>query len=408
MFKIKNPLFWSIGLRYSGAFGSNKFASFVSTMSVIGVCLGVAALIVVISVMNGLEGNMKDRVLSVVSHAVVTDNTGVINPDDVLYNRLKQEEHVTNVSPIIETEAIIQSHKKLTAVSLKAVDVNSYPKHDLIRDSMYKDLFSVLANEPYTIIIGIYLARDLDIAPGESVRLIFPRGAKYTLAGKIPAQRLFKYVGSFSSGVDVDKYVALINLGDAQKIMRLGNKISGYRVWLTDPFLIDNFKNSVNLSNKEIKDWRVEKGDLFNAIALEKKMMSLMLFLIIFVAIFNILSSLIMLVMDKTKEVSILRTMGMQSHHIMYIFVVQGMICGVVGTISGLLLGMGCANYINEILNGLGVADKFLFGQSLPVIIQPIQIILIVLCSLLLTGISTIYPSYRASKVLPAEALRYE
>ncbi len=403
---IKNPLALYIGLRYSGAYGNNKFASFVSIMSMIGVCLGVAALIVVASVMNGLEDNMKGRVLSVIPHAIVTSDTGFITPDDSIVREIKQIPYVKSVSPVIDLNAIIQSQKKLSAVNLIAIDAADYPKGDLLASSLENGQLDSLAMTPYGIILGSRIAQELDLVPGEQVRIMFPLGARYTLTGKIPAQRLFTYVGSFYSGAEVDGTVGLINLDASRKIMRLGDKFTGYRVWLEDPFMIERFVG--DYTAHKVTDWRKEKGPLFQAIAMEKKMMTLMLFLIVFVAVFNILSSLIMMVIDKTKEIAILRTMGLKSRTVMYVFMTEGLWCGLIGTVFGTLIGLICALYLNEILQFLGVAHMFLLGQKLPVLIEPLQIAAVILCSVMLTTIATIYPAYKAAQILPAEALRYE
>ena len=318
---IKNPLALYIGLRYSGAFGNNRFASFVSVMSMIGVCLGVAALIVVASVMNGLEDNMKNRVLSVVPHAVVSGEHGLTEPDEQITERIKKIPYVTAVAPVVDVNAIIQSSKKLGAVNILAVNPSEYPANDLLASSLDNGQFNALARTPYGIILGARLAQELDLVPGEKVRIMFPLGARYSITGRIPAQRLFTYIGSFYLGSEADGSVGLINLEDGQKVMRLGKKFSGYRVWLEDPFMIERFISDYGSQN--VVDWRREKGPLFQAIAMEKKMMSLMLFLIVFVAVFNILSSLIMTVIDKTREIAIMRTMGLKSRTVMQIFMIE-------------------------------------------------------------------------------------
>ncbi len=409
---IRKPLFFTIGLRYSGALGSSGFASFVSLMSIIGVFLGVAALIVVTSVMNGLEDNMKSRTLSVVSHVLVSNGgQGKSFIDNNLEKMLMSSPGVVTVAPVIETEAIVQSSKMLTAVSIMAVDPSSYPDDDLIRRSTSfdedVDRISNLSRAPFGVILGNRLANSLGVIAGDKVRIIFPRGVRYTMAGKLPAERLFTVVAVFRFGSDADSTKALITLDSARRIMRMGDGFDGYRVWLEDPFTVDDFEE--NLPESVVyRDWRSERGELFQAIAMEKKMMALMLFLIVFVAAFNILSSLIMMVMDKTGEIAILRTMGLKSITVMAVFVSQGMVCGILGTVLGIAGGLLAADNLNEILGWLGLSDQFLLGAPLPVLIQPYMVVLIAFCSLLLSALSTLYPSYKASKVLPAEVLRYE
>lgn len=412
---MKKPLFISVGLRYSGAFGSNRFASFVSIMSIIGVFLGVTALIVVSSVMNGLEAEMKGRVLSVIPHLIVSDNVGTMVPNDDFKHKLSSIDTVYAVSPIIDSEAIIQSNRTIQVTNIQGVDSKTFPKNmftsnihcSLCTDEQRLSPIKLLEDNPYGIILGRSLENILKVSEGDEVRVIFPRGIRYTMAGKMPAERIFKVVGFFYLGSASDSTMALVNLSSAQKIMRLGNKIDGYRVWIQDPFKVDQVVKEISEGSK-IKTWREEKGDLFHAIAMEKKMMSLLLFLIVFVAAFNILSSLIMMVMDKTKEIAILRTMGMKSRQVMGVFMVEGLFCGFIGTIMGLFGGIICAAYLNEILQFLGLSGQFLSGRPLPVKIDFVFIAIIGCSSIGLSVLATLYPSYKASKVMPAEALRYE
>ncbi len=415
VFKMKKPIFISVGLRYSGAFGSNRFASFVSIMSIIGVFLGVTALIVVSSVMNGLEGEMKNRVLSLVPHLIVSQSKDPMPLNESLSGKLSSIPGVYAVSPVVDSQAVIQSNKAIQAVGIQGIDPQTFPRN-LLTDNIHCSLCSrdernnparLLSNNPYGIILGRSLENLLRVSEGDQVRVIFPRGVRYTMAGKMPAERVFTVVGFYYLGSSSDTSTAIINLHSAQKIMRLGEKIDGYRLWLNDPFMVDQAFELLPESTTA-RTWREEKGELFRAISMEKKMMSLLLFLIIFVAAFNILSSLIMMVMDKTKEIAILRTMGMKHWQILGVFMVEGLYCGVVGTILGVCGGIVCANYLNEILHTLGLAGQFLSGRPLPVKIDLLFISVITACSLGLSVLATLYPSYKASKVMPAEALRYE
>ncbi len=413
---ICRPLYLSIGLRYSGAFGSAGFAAFVSVMSVIGVCLGTAALIIVSSVMNGLEDNMKTRTMAVVSHAVVSGpdhapDHAMLTRDKDLEGKLAAIPGVMNLTPVIETEAIVQSTRHLAAGLVTAVDAAAFPREDLMRRSTSfggeYDRLPRLAEMNYGVILGYRLAESLDVYPGDQVRIIFPRGVRRTMAGSFPSQRLFTVAAVFRVGTDLDASSMIISLPDAQKIMRTGERFDGYRIWLEDPFRVDAFEAALP-QNTTVRDWRDSKGELFRAIGMEKKMMSLMLFLIVFVAAFNILSSLIMMVMGKTGEIAILRTMGMRSADIMRIFVCQGAFCGVLGTALGLILGLAGAAWLNEILGVLGLSGQFLLGAPLPVLIDPLGVALVALCSAGLSVLSTVYPSFKAARILPAEVLRYE
>ncbi len=412
---MKKPLFISVGLRYSGAFGSNRFASFVSIMSIIGVFLGVAALIVVSSVMNGLEGEMKERVLSLVPHVVVSKSSSPMTLDETFASSLTKNSEVYGVSPTIDSEAIIQSSRTIQAINIQGIDPETFPEN-LLTDNIHCMMCTdeernsptlLLSNHPYGIILGKSLENILKVSEGDEVRVIFPRGVRYTIAGKMPAERIFTVVGFYFLGSSTDASIAMVNLSSAQKIMRLGDKFDGYRLWLKDPFLVDTISKDFP-KDVVARTWREDKGDLFHAISMEKKMMSLLLFLIVFVAAFNILSSLIMMVMDKTKEIAILRTMGMKSRQVMGVFMVEGLYCGVVGTILGLCGGVACASYLNEILSTFGLSGQFLAGRPLPVKIDLFFIAIIAISSIGLSILATLYPSYKASRVMPAEALRYE
>ncbi len=413
---IKRPLFLHIGLRYSGAFGANKFASFVSIMSAIGVCIGVCALIVVSSVMNGLEDNMKNRVLAVVPHAVVAEKSadaGGQTENAEFAELLEGIDGVRSAAKFAQSQVIIQSHKRIAAVSAYGVDAADYPENDLIRSSMgatrETDRMHLLEKVPFSIILGAGLAHDLDVIPGDSVRVIFPRGARHTPMGRIPAQRLFRVVGTFMVGNDVDSTSALVNLKDFAAVSRMGKKFDGYRVWLDDPFEVDGFIGNLKKSGSDaaVTDWRVEKGELFKAVATEKRMMTLMLFLIIFVAAFNILSSLIMMVMDKTGEIAVLRTIGFKRRDVMGAFMVQGMAACAVGTFFGAAIGLPAAIWFNEITAALGLSGTLVYA-NLPVLVDPVYVAAIIVCSLALSCLATLYPSYKAAGVMPAEALRYE
>lgn len=378
----------------------------------LGITLGVAALIVVISIMNGLESELKDRMLSSVSHGVITTENDKISKDYKV-QELVLSSDVIGVSPQIIDDVMIHGEKSLTATRLYGIDPETYPKSDLIRSSTGTSAFANLLPGSYEIILGSALAEDLDVRPGDKVRVISVSNVKYTLMGRVPSQRLFTVSSIFNVGVsDSERSTVLANIEDVRKLVRMDkSQISGFRVWLEDPFNIDRFIKDV--ASKDlgvvVKDWRQEKGEFFQSVAMEKIMMSLMLALIILVAVFNMLSALVMVVTSKVPEIAILRTMGISRRGIVGIFMVEGALSGVVGSIFGVVLGLILTNNIDRVLSSIGL--NFMIsagGAGIPVVVDVVQISLIVLITIVFSFGITIYPSLRAAYISPAQSLRYE
>jgi len=399
-----------IGLRYAGAFGANRFASFVSLFSAIGIMLGVAALIIVTSVMGGLENRLKNSILSVVPHAVIESSVGPVREDSSLLGKISSAPLVRAAAPYTRGEAVIAGAGGVTGAELSGIDPESYPKNDLLYRYLSRYEPGCLADWKemgYGVILGASLARSLGVYPGDRVRIISPDGARYTMAGLVPSSRLFTVVCTFQIGSDVDRSTAILRMSDAGRLMRLpAGTFSGYRVWLDDPFDVSGFSPKLP-EGYRVSDWRTEKGELFSAVSTEKRMMTVMLFLIIFVAAFNILSSLIMMVMDKRTEIAILRTMGFRPADVMLAFMTEGAVAGVAGALIGTLIGTACAFHINPIMEVLGLSSLVRIS-SLPVSVSAGTVIFTALGAVCLSLLSTLYPSYRASRVMPAEVLRYE
>lgn len=378
------PLSLAIGLRYAGSKRSNRFVSFISLFSTFGIAIGVAALMVVISVMNGFEGQLKGRILGVIPH-------GVVWPDPASLAGLHQ-------------------CGQLTGVSVQGIDPAHWPKDDILHSQMLGGHLDTLQAGHYRIVLGQGVARRLNVSIGDQVRLLLTEGTRFTPFGRVPAQRLFTVSGIFGVGADVDNQIALIALGDAQRLLRLPTEtVGGIRLWLDDPFAADEVIKTPLPDGLLWQDWRRERGELFQAVAMEKRMMGLMLVLIIAVATFNILSALVMVVTDKEGEVAILRTMGMSESGIVKIFMVLGASSGVIGALFGGLAGLALSLGLNPLLNAVGLNLYMAAGGSgLPVIVEPAQVITILLGAVLLSFSATLYPAARAARVKPAEALRYE
>lgn len=368
------------------------------------------ALILVSSVMNGFEGQLKDRILGVVPHAMISGADGRLSNWSPLLAPLARLPHVQAVAPLVRGEAMLQGRGQLAAVWLQGVDPANYPAHDLLRSSMGADRLGTLQAGQFNVILGASLARKLDVLPGDQVRLLASEGSRYTPMGRTPSQRLFTVSGTFEVGADVDDQVVFVNLEDARRLMRYpAGTISGLRLWLDDAFAVDQLAGRLPDASLVLNDWRQERGELFRAVAMEKHIMGLMLVLIIMVAAFNILSALVMVVLDKQGEVAILRTMGMTESAILRIFMVQGAWSGFWGALIGSLLGLALALFINPLLQLIGLNLYMAAGGvGLPVIVEPLQIVGITLGALLISFLATLYPAYRATQIRPAEALRYE
>ncbi|MGL5323660.1 MAG: lipoprotein-releasing ABC transporter permease subunit, partial [Aeromonas sp.] len=378
--------------------------------STFGIAIGVAALMVVISVMNGFEGQLKGRILGVIPHVVVTNQAGRIDADPQGLPDLAKLPHVVASAPMLDSEGMLQSPGQLTGVSVQGIDPAKWPKDDILHSQMLGGRLDTLQAGHYRIVLGQGVARRLNVSIGDQVRLILTEGTRFTPFGRVPAQRLFTVSGIFGVGADVDNQIALIALGDAQRLLRLPPEtVGGIRLWLDDPFAADEVIKTPLPDGLVWQDWRRERGELFQAVAMEKRMMGLMLVLIIAVATFNILSALVMVVTDKEGEVAILRTMGMSESGIVKIFMVLGASSGVIGALFGGLAGLALSLGLNPLLNAVGLNLYMAAGGSgLPVIVEPAQVITILLGAVLLSFSATLYPAARAARVKPAEALRYE
>lgn len=396
------PVALFIGLRYMRGRASDRFGRFVSWLSTIGITLGVMALVTVLSVMNGFERDLENNILGLMPQALVTSTQGSINPQQVPATQFEHLAGVKSVTPLTTGNAVLQSAHSVAVGVI--IGVNPDEKDPL---SPYLNGATQQALQPgqYNVILGDQLAEQLGVKRGEKLRIMVPSASQFTPMGRIPSQRVFNVVGTFSANSEVDQYQMLMNQQDASRLMRypLGN-ITGWRIYMDKPLAIDALVSQPLAKGLVWKDWRERKGELFQAVKMEKNMMGLLLSLIIAVAAFNIITSLSLLVMEKQGEVAILQTQGLTRAQIMSVFMVQGASAGIIGALLGAVLGVVFASQIN-VIPGLG---EMLAGGSLPVDINIPQVVLIAVVAMLLALLSTLYPSWRAAAVNPAEALRYE
>ena len=405
------PLSLFIGLRYTRSKRNNRFVSFITLFSTAGITIGVLALITVLSVMNGFEQDLKTRILGAVPHVIVTPKSGSDNIDESL-SALADDPLVAAVTPFLQADAMVQSKSQIQGAQLQGIDPSSYPQWDVIRQNMLIGDISLLQPGKYNIIIGRSMAKSLNVKLGDKIRLISTKGSIFTPMGRVPSQRKFTVVGIYSVGSDVEATQVLVNITDAGKLVRLSpSSPMQHRVFVHDPFSVNELASRDFFSNFDSLDWQTTRGELFQAVKMEKNMIGLLLFLIITVAVFNILSSLVMLVTEKETDVAIMKTLGMNRPTIVQIFVIQGAWTGVLGAISGGIMGVTLAANLNEFMSLIGLnllAQASGGARLLPVLFDWSQIASIIFGAIALSLLATLYPAFRAANVKPAEALRYE
>ena len=377
------PISLYIALRYWRAKSADRFGRLVANLASFGIVLGVMALIIVLSVMNGLEGYQKQQVLSSIPHAIVSQEAP-ISAEKPLENT---PHFVQKAVPINTTNVVFQTAKGVSAGQV--IGIQSFSDDPLLESIVPSQFNQLLPQGEFKLIVGDKLAQKLGLAVGDKVRLMITENSQYTPFGRVPMQRLFTVSELYYDYGEASGYEVFANLAD------IG------RLFLDDPFQITELPTYFEESH--ISDWRVQKGEFFQAVRMEKNMMGLLISLIIVVAISNIVTSLSLMVVDKQGEIAILQTQGVTKSQVRSIFIYQGLLVGLVGTLIGAVLGVLITLNLGAILSAVNPNGVFL-----PTSIEPVQVIIVIAFSLLLSLLSTIYPAYRAAKTEPAEALRYE
>jgi len=405
------PLSLFIGLRYTKSKRNNRFVSFVSFFSTGGIILGVLALVTVLSVMNGFESELKQRILGAVPQAKISNQQQTLTDWQQRIESFSGDPAVVAIEPMVNIEAIIQSTENLQGVLVEGIYPEKYAS-DTVKSAIYAGKLNDLQPSQYRLMMGGQLAKQLGVSVGDKVRMISTRGTRYTPLGRVPNQRNFIISGLFNVGSDVDNYLVLMHAQDAARLIRIQpEQVTDLRFYFTDPFAVETWSPPTLVAGETLVDWRNTHGELFAAVKMEKNMIWLLLCLIVAVAAFNILSSSVMVVTDKNAEIAILKTLGIQSSTINNIFIIQGAFSGIVGALIGTVLGLILSAYINEIMSFLGLhlfSSGRVGGRALPVVHEISQIALIMFGAMFLSLLATLYPAYRASKVNPIEALRYE
>jgi lipoprotein-releasing system permease protein len=409
----------TVGLRYLKAKQKNSFVSFISLVSIIGIALGVAALITVLSVMNGFQKEIRGKIIGVTAHMQIADASGMLPNWLSIATKTKQlSAQILAYAPYVDGQALVSFEGSVSGVLVRGIEPKFEQGVEDIGSHMVKGNPDSLTPGKFNVIIGAGLARQLGVAVGDKITLITPDG-QVTPAGMLPRLKQFTVSGIFNIHMfEYDNSLALIDLNDAQALFKMPGSVSGIRLKVADVMQTQQIKQHLEKTLPEnliITDWIDQHQNYFAAVELEKKMMFVILTLIVAVAAFNLVSTLVMTVNDKKADIAILRTMGASKKNIMNIFMIQGGLSGIIGTVSGTLLGLLLASYVGQIVHIIELishtklihADVYLIDY-LPSQIIPSDVISIFLVSIFLSIFATLYPSRSAANTNPVEALRYE
>jgi len=419
--KKKLPFELFVGMRYTRAKRRNHFISFISMTSMIGIGLGVAALIVVLSVMNGFQEELRSRILGVASHLQITGPNNALSNWQEISDAVQPSSHVIGTAPYIMAQGMLSNGQAVQGAIIRGVLPSEEGKVSDLATHMRAGQLADLKAGEFGIILGAELAQSLGIVLGDKVVLMAPQG-QFTPTGVVPRIKQFTVVGLFQIGMyEYDAGLALIHMDDASKLYRMADNVSGIRLKLDDLFLAPEVSRdlAVRLSNQSqalyLTDWTQEHANFFRAVQMEKRVMFIILALIVAVAAFNIVSTLVMAVTDKRADIAIMRTFGASPRSIMAIFMVQGALIGLLGTVIGAGFGVLIAlnistivPFIEHLFHVQFLAKDVYYISELPSHLLWGDVVTIVLMSFVLSLLATLYPSWKASQMNPAEALRYD
>ena len=407
-----------IGLRYTRSRQRTRFISVISLISIVGIALGMTVLITVLSVFNGFQREVRTRMLSAVAHIQVSDINERLSDWRTVAEAVKQHPDVKAVAPYVTAQGLLTSGGNVHGAFLRGIVPELEDTVDDLSRNMRTGELSALKPGEFGVILGDALARQLGVVRGDVIVLVAPQG-QVTPAGVIPRLRQFTVVGTFNVGhYEIDSTLALIHMEDAQRLYRMGTDVSGVRVKLDDLFSAPRVARELLpllQPNNTVLDWTKMNATYFRAVDLEKRMMSLLLFFIIAIAAFNLVSSLFMVVKEKNADIAILRTLGASPGGVLRVFMIQGVLIGFVGVLFGIVFGIIGALNVDTIVSFVEHVFGFKFLPQevyqitdLPSELRAQDVIVTAITAFVLTALATVYPSWRASKVNPAEALRYE
>jgi lipoprotein-releasing system permease protein len=402
-----------LSIRYLRAKRKQAFISVITVISVLGVMIGVMALVVVLSVMNGFRADLMSKILGVKSHILVLSYKGAFNDYEGVAGRVGQVEGAVATTPFIHSQVMVNRSGNVSGAILRGIQPetagNVLSIEGMIKDGSLSSLKSSWDGLP-TIIIGSELSKQLGAYPGDILNMISPEG-KLTPMGRVPNSQKYKVTAVFDSGMyEYDASMVFVSLKEAQAFLGFGDRVSGLEVKVKDVYRSD--KVGIKIQNALgnpywTKDWKVMNRSLFSALKLEKFAMFVILTMIVLVGALNIISTLVMVVMEKTRDVAILRAMGASAKSIMTIFMVQGLLVGLVGTLAGLASGLGICHLLAR-YKFISLPSDVYYITTLPVRVEFWDVCLVSLSAVVISFLATIYPSWHASKLNPVEAIRYE
>jgi lipoprotein-releasing system permease protein len=407
-----------IGLRYTRAQRKDHFISFISLTSMLGIALGVTALITVLSVMNGFEKELRERILGMAAHASLLGSGEGLAQWRALAQQAMEHEQVVGAAPYIEGQGMLSRGEQAVGVMVRGIDPAAERAVSEVGQQMVAGSLEALQQQRFGAVLGAELGKRLGVGVGDKVTLMIPKGS-VTPAGLVPLMKRFTVVGLFEAGMhEFYSGLLLLSIGDAARLFRMGEEVTGVRLKLSDMFLAPQVTQQIaDQAQRSFRytDWTRQHANFFRAIQMEKRVMFIILTLIIAVAAFNIVSTMVMVVTDKAADIAILRTLGAQPRDILAIFMVQGALIGVTGTVLGVAGGVALALNVESLVPAIErlfetefLSAEIYYISSVPSDLRWPDVSLIALVSLGLSLLATIYPAWKGSRVQPAESLRYE
>ena len=412
------PYEWLLGTRYLRSANRRGFLSFISLTCIAGLMLGVAVLIVVLSVMNGFESELRSRILSVTSHATLMGLEGPLVDWQAARSTALATSGVVAAVPYIEQQAMLVQGQHLAGAQLRGVDPQLERSAVGLGRQLLQGSLDDLQAGQFHIVLGEALANELGAKVGDSIVLLVPQGTA-TPTGIMPRMRRFTVTGLFRSGMyEFDRGLALVHIADAARLYRLGTAVTGLRLALVDPLTAPRMVRQLAVTlggGFYISDWTRNHANFFRSIQMTKSMLFVILLMVVAVAAFNIVATLVMIVKEKQSDIAILRTLGCGPANILAVFAVQGVLIGLCGIVSGVALGVLVSTYLESLVHGLErltgqhfLDAKVYFMSDLPAQVQGMDVLQIAAVAFLLCALATVYPAWRAARTAPAEALRHE
>lgn len=409
---------WLIGTRHLRSTHRRGFVSFVALVSMVGLMLGVATLIVVLSVMNGFERELRTRILSVTAHGTLTGLDGSVEDWRQVQQAALRRPEVVAAVPFIESESMIANGQRVTGAMVRGVLPEQERKATGLAQRLVEGQLESLREGSYGTILGAALAKQLQVGVGDSVVLIAPEGTA-TPSGVVPRMRRFEVVGIFDSGMyEFDSSLALVHMADAAKLFRLGDRATGIRLALADPLMAPSLVRQLAVAlggGYFVTDWTRNHANFFRSIEITKSMMFVILLMIVAVAAFNIVATLVMIVKEKQTDIAILRTLGAGPRNVLAMFGIQGVLIGLAGTALGAGLGIVLSRNLQALVSALerALGTQFLdarvyYMSDLPAYVEGTDVLQVCAVAFALCALATLYPAWRASRTAPAEALRHD